>query len=484
MIQQKLKDKTLFKKQCFVDGHWIDSSKGQNIDINNPFDGSITAQVPSLEVNQVRHAIDVAYKAFSIWKQSAPEQRSSLLIKWFELLKQHIDDLASIIVAEQGKPLSQAKSEIAYAASYLEFYAQQAKCIDGEVISSVFEDTKAMIIKQPIGVVGIITPWNFPVAMMVRKVATALACGCTCVIKPDERTPLSALAVLELAQRAGIPNGVLNAVTGIPQEIGDEFTKSEKISKISFTGSTKVGKLLLEKSASTVKRVTMELGGNAPFIVFDDADIDLAVEGLIAAKFRNSGQTCVCANRVFLHQDIKEKFIEKLILKVKALRVGNGFDDPDIAPLINMAAVEKIQSLISDALGKGADLLYGGKRHSLGGTFFQPTVIDGVDRSMSIFKQEIFGPVISIVSFTTTDEVIDLANDTRYGLASYFYAKDMKKIWKVSQALEYGMVGVNRGGISSAKIPFGGVKESGMGREGSHYGMNDYLSIKYVCMSY
>ncbi len=482
-MNQLIEDKTLFKTQCLINGEWIGSATNESIEIVNPYNGEFLANVPQVSRSQVKEAIDSANIAFKKWKKTSALERSNLLKNWFNLIKENINDLASIMVSEQGKPLKEAKGEVNYAASYVEFFAEEAKRIYGDVIPSPFPNSRVVVLKQPIGVVGIITPWNFPIAMMVRKIAPALACGCTCVIKPDERTPLSAFAILELAIRAGIPKGVINAVTGIPSEIGEEFTSNELVRKISFTGSTRVGKILMSSSAQNVKRVTLELGGNAPFIVFDDADIDAAVEGLIASKFRNSGQTCVCANRIFVHKNVEDEFIRKLKIKVEEFKIGNGLEDNDIGPLINDAALKKVERLINDAISKGGKICHGGNRHKLGGTFFEPTIISNINSSMSIFGEEIFGPVASIVTFKSVDEVIELANNTKYGLASYFYAKDMAKIWRVAEELEYGMVGINRGGISSALIPFGGVKESGMGREGSKYGVDDYLSIKYLCMS-
>lgn len=482
MLQQ-LKDKTLFRTTCLIDGEWVPSENGDSIEVTDPFSTKVLAKIPSLGKAKVSEAIDAADHAFNRWRRMEVKDRVQLLREWYDLIMANSDDLATIMVAEQGKPFTEAKGEVRYAASYVEFFAEEAKRIYGDILPSPFPNSRIVVLKQPVGVVGIITPWNFPIAMMVRKIAPALACGCTCVIKPDEKTPLSAFAVLELAQRAGIPAGVLNAVVGVPSEIGEEFTQNGKIKKISFTGSTRVGKILLKESASTVKKITMELGGNAPFIVFEDANIKMAVDGLITAKFRNSGQTCVCPNRIFLHNDIKADFIQKLVVEMSKLKLGSGFEAVDLGPLINQAAVERMEYLIEDALAKGGRINAGGKRHGLGGTFFEPTVVTEINSSMAIFKEEIFGPIVPIVAFQSVDEVITLANNTKHGLASYFYTKNMSKIWRVAEALEYGMVGVNRGGISSAWIPFGGIKESGMGREGSKYGVENYLNVKYVCMS-
>lgn len=479
----KLKDKSLLKNQCFINGEWIKSDISKELEIKNPFDGKLLARVPVVSTNQVNFAIESAEKAFHLWKKESAIKRSKLLMNWYKLIHDNINDLATIMVLEQGKPFKEAIGEIKYAASYIEFYAEEAKRIYGDIMPSPFKDTKVFVIKQPIGVVGIITPWNFPIAMMVRKIAPALATGCTVVAKPDENAPLSAFAVIELANKAGIPKGVINAITGIPKDIGEVFTSNEHIKKISFTGSTKVGKLLMKACSNQVKRITLELGGNAPFIIFDDADLDKAVKGLITAKFRNTGQTCVCANRIFVHKSVTKEFIKKLSFQVKNLKIGNGFDNVDIGPLINNDALDKVVNLLENAKENGAIINQGGNTHELGGTFFEPTIISNINKEMDIFNTEIFGPVVSVISFKTEDEVIKLANDTKYGLASYFYANDRNKIWRVAEALEYGMVGVNRGAISSALVPFGGIKQSGMGREGSKYGLDDYLNIKYLAIS-
>lgn len=475
-----LKDKSLFRDLCLIDGDWIGSSDQKQIEVVNPFSNEKIATVPLLTAEQVDAAILSASAAFSTWKNTLATERSILLRKWNDLILQNAEDLATIMVFEQGKPLKEALGEIKYAASYIEFYAEEAKRIYGDILPSPFPGTRIFIIKQPVGVVGIITPWNFPAAMLMRKVAPALASGCTCVVKPDRNTPLTALALVELANRAGIPKGVINVITGKSDEIGLAFTQNKLVSKISFTGSTEVGKLLMKNAAQTLTRITLELGGNAPFIVFEDANIENAVNGLIDSKFRNAGQTCVCANRVFVHSSIINEFNSILVEKVRKFKVGNGMEDNDIGPLISREAIIKVEHLISDAVGKGAKLLLGGKRHELGNLFFEPTVLANISSGMDIFCTEIFGPVAGIVSFGTAEEVIELANDTRQGLASYFYTSDMNKIWKVAEALEYGMVGVNSGTISSALIPFGGIKESGFGREGSRYGIEDYLNIKYI----
>ncbi len=475
-----IRDLTLFKSACYVDGKWISAVSGKTIIVTNPFNGDKVGLVPDLQAEDIIHAIESAQGAFPGWRELLAAERSSLLKRWHTLVLDNADDLARIMVLEQGKPLREAAGEIRYAASYIEFYAEEAIRIYGDLLPSPFRNTKILIFKQPVGVVGIITPWNFPAAMMTRKIAPALAAGCTCVVKPDETTPLTALAFAELASRAGFPKGVLNIVTGNPVLIGDLLTSHEKVRKISFTGSTDVGKLLMRKSADTVKKITLELGGNAPFIVFEDASVEEAVAGLVESKFRNAGQTCVCANRVFLHKRIAEKFIARLVEKVKDFTIGNGMEDNDIGPLINLEAVEKIERLIADAVAKGAILRTGGKRHPRGGTFFEPAVLTNVTNTMQIYCTEIFGPVVTVTEFEDTREVLRMANDTRSGLAAYFFTQNLERLWHVAENLEYGMVGINSGSISSAAIPFGGVKESGFGREGSHYGIDDYITVKYV----
>jgi succinate-semialdehyde dehydrogenase / glutarate-semialdehyde dehydrogenase len=479
-ITQHLKDKSLLKNLCLIGGKWTDSVDNSHIDIINPYSEEKIADVPQLTIGQIDEAIIAASEAFKTWKNVLVTERTALLKKWNDLVLLNAGDLAIIMVLEQGKPLKEAVGEIKYAASYIEFYAEEAKRIYGDILPSPFTDTRIFIIKQPLGVVGIITPWNFPAAMLMRKVAPALASGCTCVVKPDKSTPLTALALAELANRAGIPKGVVNVITGNSAKIGEAFTQSNLVKKISFTGSTEVGKMLMKNSSSTLKKITLELGGNAPFIVFEDANIENAVNGLIGSKFRNAGQTCVCANRVFVQKNILEKFCMKLTEIVSKLKIGNGMDNIDIGPLINREAIEKIEHLISNATQNGATVLLGGKRHILGNRFFEPTIITGITQEMEIFCSEIFGPVVAIVAFNTVDEVIELANNTKYGLAAYFYTADLNNIWKVAEELEYGMVGVNSGSISSALIPFGGIKESGFGREGSKYGIEDYLNIKYI----
>jgi succinate-semialdehyde dehydrogenase/glutarate-semialdehyde dehydrogenase len=482
MIKKLLNHEAIFIETCLINGKQVKSKSGQTIPVTNPFDNKVIANVPKLENSEIDEAIEAAFQAFQSWKKESPQKRSQILRKWFDLLLENAEDLAKIMVLEQGKPLREAIGEIKYAASYVEFYAEEAKRIYGDVLPSPFPKSRVFVVKEPVGVVGIITPWNFPAAMMVRKMAPALATGCTCVIKPDERTPLTAFAVCELARRAGFPDGVVNVITGVPNEIGKRLTGSSLVRKISFTGSTEVGKQLMRQAAENVQRITLELGGNAPFIVFDDADIKQAVEGLIIAKFRNTGQTCVCANRIFIQESVQEDFIKLLREKVAELSIGNGMENKDIVPLIDKNAVCKLENLLNEAKTCGAKIFLGGKKSDLGGTFFEPTIISDVNSDMKIFQTELFGPVITIISFRDEQEVIDLANDTKYGLASYFYAKDSSRIWRVAEKLEYGMVGVNTGVISSAHIPFGGIKESGFGREGSRYGLEDYLNLKYICL--
>lgn len=479
-----LNDSALLKDKCLIGGEWVNSFSGKTLTVVNPFNREKIALVPDLEEGLIRFAVDKAATAFGPWKNLLAAERSALLRKWYELILANINDLATIMVTEQGKPLREAINEIQYAASYVEFYAEEAKRIYGDIIPSPFRNSEIMVTRQPVGVVGIITPWNFPAAMMARKIAPALACGCTCVVKPDEKTPLTGFALSELAVRAGIPAGVINFVTGNAEMIGNVLTDSRKVKKISFTGSFEVGKMLMRKSADTVKKITLELGGNAPFIIFNDADIDNAISSFIDSKFRNAGQTCVCANRLFLHSEIKDEFLVKLTARVREFKIGNGMDNCDIGPLINEEAITKVESLIAGAVSKGATIIHGGSRPQINATFFEPTIITGVTEEMNIFETEIFGPVVSVIEFNDTDQVIRMANNTVCGLASYIFSNQPATIRKVSSELEYGIVGVNTGIISSAYVPFGGVKESGFGREGSKYGMDDYLNIKYVNMKF
>lgn len=476
-----LKDPSLLRHQCYVDGKWIDAER--RIDVRNPATGDSIASVPSLGKTEVRQAIAAANAAWPAWRARTARERSTLLRKWFELLIENQDDLGRIMTAEQGKPLAEAKGEIAYAASFIEWFAEEGKRVYGDTIPSPVSNQRILVTKEPIGVCAAITPWNFPAAMITRKVGPALAAGCTIVVKPASQTPLTALALAALAERAGIPPGVLSVVTGAASEIGTELSTNPLVRKLSFTGSTEIGRTLMAQTASTIKKVSMELGGNAPFIVFDDADLDAAVEGAIVSKYRNAGQTCVCANRIYVQDKVYDAFASKLVEAVGALKVGDGMDDGvRIGPLIDDKAVAKVEQHIADAVGKGATVLRGGKRHSLGQSFFEPTVLADVTPAMAVAREETFGPVAPLFRFQTEDEVVAMANDTEFGLASYFYARDLSRVWRVSERLEYGMVGVNTGLISNEVAPFGGVKQSGLGREGSRYGIEDYLVIKYTCI--
>ncbi|CAM4082028.1 NAD-dependent succinate-semialdehyde dehydrogenase [Bordetella muralis] len=473
---------SLFRQQCYVGGKWIDASGGKTIDVTNPADGSTLGTVPSLTQQDVRQAVEAANKALPAWRSMAAKQRSQLIRRWFDLCMANQEDLATLLTLEQGKPLKESRGEIAYGSSFLEWFAEEAKRIYGDIIPAASADRRIVVIKQPVGVVAAITPWNFPNAMITRKAGAALAAGCTIVIKPATATPYSALALAELAEEAGIPAGVLNVVTGNSGTVGGELTGNPLVRKLSFTGSTSVGKLLMEQCAGTVKKVSMELGGNAPFIVFDDADLDLAVAGAMASKFRNAGQTCVCANRIFVQDGIYDAFAERLKQAVLALKVGDGLQDSiDLGPLIDQAAVEKVQEHVDDAIAGGATALTGGRAHALGGLFYEPSILLNVSRDAKLMQEETFGPVAPLIRFSTEQEVIDLANDTPFGLASYFYTSDYSRAWRVSEALETGIVGLNEGIISTELAPFGGIKESGVGREGSKYGVDDYVEIKYIC---
>ena len=479
----ELNNKSLFKEKCFVNGLWTDSQSGKTIEVNNPATMEIVGKVPNFTAEETKSAIDHAEKAFQSWKNTTAKERSIILKKWSDLIIEHVDDLAKIMTIEQGKPLAEAKGEILMGASYIEFYAEEAKRVYGDIIPDPRPGKRIVIIKQPVGVVGAITPWNFPNSMITRKCAAALAVGCTTVVKPASQTPFSALAVAELAKAAGFPNGVFNIITGSAKEIGMELTKNPKIKKISFTGSTEVGKILMEQSASTVKKLSMELGGHAPFIVFEDANIDEAVTGALQSKFRNSGQTCICTNRLFVHEKVYDSFLEKFTNEVKKIKVGNGLNDGIVSgPLIDKSSLDKVIDHVQDAVNTGAKIAVGGEVHSLGGNFYQPTVLSNVSTEAKITFEETFGPVAPLYKFSTDDEVIKMANDTPYGLASYFYSRDIGRIWKVAEALEYGIVSINNGLPTIPEIPFGGVKESGMGREGSRYGLDDYLIIKYISM--
>ena len=480
----KLKNQVLFKNQCLLDGRWIDAISGKTLDIHNPATGEFLGTVPSLGRDETARAIVAAEKSWHHWRALTGHQRSNLLRCWYDLIVEHQDDLALIMTLEQGKPLAEARGEVLYGASFVEWFAEEAKRIYGDTIPMGQAGKRIIVIKQPVGVCAAITPWNFPSAMITRKAAPALAAGCTIVVKPAAETPFSALALAELASQAGIPAGVFNVLTGPAREIGPELTGNPLVRKLSFTGSTSVGKLLMRQCADTVKKLSLELGGHAPFIVFDDADIDEAVQGAVASKYRNSGQTCVCANRFIVQEGIYDEFAEKLIIAVKEqLKVGNGLDaDVNQGPLIDLNAVMKVEQQIQDALDKGARLGCGGKRVSKKGFFFEPTILLDVTPDMTIAHEETFGPVAPLFSFKDEKEAVDMANDTPYGLASYFYSRDVGRVWRVAEALEYGMVGMNTGIMSTESAPFGGIKESGIGREGSKYGLDEYLELKYLCL--
>ncbi|MGH8671175.1 MAG: NADP-dependent succinate-semialdehyde dehydrogenase [Burkholderiales bacterium] len=478
-----LKDPELFRSQCYIDGHWVDADDKARFAVTNPADNTVMGSVPDLGAAETRRAIDAANAAWSGWRAATAKQRAQVLRRWFELVMENLDDLAVLMTAEQGKPLAEAKSEIAYAASFIEWFAEEGKRVYGDTIPPHQPDKRLIVLKQPIGVCAAITPWNFPCAMVTRKAAPALAAGCTVVLKPAEQTPYSALALAELAQRTGMPRGVFNVVTGNAATIGDELTANPVVRKLSFTGSTEVGKLLMRQCAGTVKKLSLELGGNAAFIVFDDADLDAAVEGAMASKYRNSGQTCVCANRIFVQNGVYQVFAEKLTKKVATLKVGTGFENGvQQGPLIDGQALAKVEAHVADAVARGATVLLGGKRHTLGGTFFEPTVLTEVSTDCLINHEETFGPVAALLRFGPEQEVIDLANATEYGLASYFYSNDVGRVFRVAEQLECGIVGVNTGLISNEVAPFGGFKQSGIGHEGSRYGIEEFLEIKYVCI--
>jgi len=478
-----LKDQKLFRQQGYINGEWRDADSKATINVSNPADGSVIGVIPKMGAADTRRAIEGANAALPAWRAKLAKERANILRKWFELMIANTEDLALIMTTEQGKPLAEAKGEIAYAASFIEWFAEEAKRIYGDVIPQHQPDKRLVVIKQPVGVCGLITPWNFPAAMITRKAAPALAAGCTVVIKPATQTPYSAFALAELAERSGIPKGVINIVSGSAKEIGGELTSNTAVRKISFTGSTEVGSVLMKQSAGTIKKVSLELGGNAPFLVFDDADIDAAVEGAMISKYRNNGQTCVCANRILVQDGVYDKFAAKLAEKVKALKVGRGTDaGVNVGPLIDENAVAKVQEHIQDAVSKGAKIVVGGNKHALGGLFFEPTVLTGVNTTMKVTKEETFGPVAPLFRFKTEEEGVAMANDTEFGLASYFYARDIGRIWRVGEAIESGMVGVNTGLISNEVAPFGGVKQSGIGREGSKYGIEEYLEVKYLCI--
>lgn len=486
-IRKLLKDPSLFKEEAFINNQWVKSSSGTSFPINNPATGEIIAQVANLGAVDAEKAIAAADHALSKWKGITGKERAGFMRKWFDLILQNKDDLAVLMTLEQGKPLTESVGEVVYGASFIEWYAEEAKRVSGTIPTTIWGDKRFMVLKQPIGVCVAITPWNFPNAMITRKIAPAMAAGCTIVIKPAEQTPLSALALAELALRAGIPEGVMNIVTADADQsiaIGKALCASPIVRHLSFTGSTEVGRILMAQCAPTVKKLGLELGGHAPFIVFEDADIDAAVAGAIASKYRNSGQTCVCANRLYVHKKVHDVFVEKFAKAVQAIKVGNGMEAGiSQGPLIDQAALEKVERHIADALSKGAKLVTGGKPSALGGTYYEPTILDNVTSDMLITYEETFGPVAPIIVFESDEEVVKLANNSQYGLASYFYSRDIGRIWKVAEALEYGMVGVNSGILANEVVPFGGVKQSGLGREGSVFGMDEYLELKYVCIT-
>lgn len=479
-----LNDPSLLKAQAYINGEWLDGDQGDRFPVYNPATGEEIAQVASLGAVETRRAIAAAETAMKSWQQKAAKERSAVLRKWYELIMANQEDLAVIMTAEQGKVLAESRGEVAYGASFIEWFAEEGKRVYGDVIPAPQTDRRAVVIKQPVGVAAAITPWNFPNAMIARKAGPALAVGCAIVIKPAKETPLSALALAELAHRAGLPAGLLNIVTGkSSREIGGEMTANPTVKKLSFTGSTPVGKTLMKQCADTVKRTSMELGGNAPVIVFDDADLEQAVAGAAASKYRNSGQTCICANRILVQESVYDAFVEKFAALVNTYKIGNGLEEGSShGPVVNETAVGDIQALVDDALEQGATALVGGKPSELGACFYEPTVLTNVNDQMRVFREEIFGPVAPIFKFKTEEEAIAMANDTEFGLASYVYTRDIGRVWRVSEGIEYGMVGVNETGITSDVIPFGGVKESGQGREGSKYGLDDYLEIKYICM--
>ena len=479
----RLNDSSLLKTQAHINGVWVDADNGETLAVTNPATGELIAEVAKCGTAETRRMIEAAAAAQKLWAQSAVKERAAVLRRWFNLVMENQEDLAQILTAEQGKPLAEARGEIAYGANYIEWFSEESKRVYGDTIAPPANDKRLVVIKQPVGVVACITPWNFPNAMLTRKIAPALAAGCAVVCKPANATPLSALALMELAVRAGMPKGLMNIVTGRTAEIGAELTGNPLVRKVTFTGSTPVGKQLMAECAQTVKRTSMELGGNAPFIVFNDADLDAAVQGALISKYRNAGQTCVCSNRLIIQSGVYDEFAEKLQRAVSALKVGNGADEGvNVGPLIDEKAATTVCEFIDDAVAKGATVALGGGRSELGGTFVQPTILTGVTRAMRVFSEEIFGPVAPLFKFETEAEVIEMANDTEFGLAAYFYSRDIGRVWRVAEQLEYRIVGVNEGIISNEMAPFGGVKESGGGREGSKYGLDDYLEIKYICM--
>jgi succinate-semialdehyde dehydrogenase/glutarate-semialdehyde dehydrogenase len=482
MTTFSLQDPDLFRHQAYIGRHWCDADSGATLEVNNPATGEILGTVPMMGGAETRRAIEAAKNAFADWGRKSAKERSILLRRWYDLIMANVEDLGKLMTAEQGKPVTEAKGEVAYAASFIEWFAEEAKRVYGDTIPSPWNDRRLVVIKQPIGVCAAITPWNFPAAMIARKAGPALASGCTMVAKPAESTPYSAFALAVLAERAGIPAGVFNVLTGDAKEIGGEMTSNSDVRKVTFTGSTEVGRLLIKQSADTIKKLSLELGGNAPFIVFDDADLDAAVEGAIISKYRNAGQTCVCANRLYVQAGVYDAFAQKLVAAVKKIKVGSGFEPGVLqGPLIDQAAVEKVEEHIQDAVSQGARVLLGGNRHSLGQTFFEPTVLGDVTPKMKVAREETFGPVAPLFRFETDEQAIQMANDTEFGLASYFYSRNIGRVWRTAEGLECGMVGINTGLISNEVAPFGGVKQSGLGREGSHYGIEEFLEIKYLC---
>ncbi|MDA8178207.1 MAG: NADP-dependent succinate-semialdehyde dehydrogenase [Deltaproteobacteria bacterium] len=478
-----LKDGRLFRQQCYIDGSWGDADDRKTIDVTNPATGEKLGTVPKMGMDETRRAIEAARAAFPSWRAKTARERSVVLRRWYDLMMENQEDLAVLMTSEQGKPLAESRGEIAYAASFIEWFAEEGKRIYGDTIPQHQSGKRIVVLKEPVGVVAAITPWNFPSAMITRKAGPALASGCTVVLKPASYTPYSALALAELAERAGVPKGAFNVVTGSAGAIGGELTANPIVRKLTFTGSTEIGKVLMRQCAGTVKKMSLELGGNAPFIVFDDADLDAAVAGTIASKYRNSGQTCVCTNRLLVQDGVYDAFAGKLAREVEKLQVGDGLSDgTHQGPLIDPAAVAKVEEHIADALGKGARVITGGKRHALGGTFFQPTILADVTRDMAVAREETFGPLAPLFRFSTEEEAIRMANDTEFGLAAYFYTRDLARSWRVSEGLEYGIVGINTGIISTEVAPFGGMKESGIGREGSRYGIEEFIEIKYLCI--
>ncbi len=479
----QLNDMSLFRQQCYIDGAWADADDGATIEVTNPATGETLGTVPKMGANETRRAIEAANAAWPAWRAKTAKERSSILRRWFELMLENKDDLAVLMTTEQGKPLAEALGEAVYGASFFEWFAEEGRRAYGDVIPTHMADRRIVVLKEPVGVCAAITPWNFPSAMITRKAGPALAAGCPMVVKPASATPYSALALAELAERAGVPKGVFSVVTGAADAIGGEMTSNPIVRKLTFTGSTEVGKILMRQCAGTVKKVSMELGGNAPFIVFDDADIDAGVEGAMVSKYRNAGQTCVCANRLLVQDGVYEEFAGKLAEAVSGLKVGSGLDEGvNQGPLIDMSAVEKVEQHIADATAKGARIVVGGGRHEMGGTFFQPTILADVTTDMAVTREETFGPLAPLFRFKTEEEAIAMANDTEFGLAAYFYSRDMGRVWRVSEGLEYGIVGANVGIISTEVAPFGGMKESGIGREGSHYGLDEFMEVKYICM--